>query len=353
MNYIRFYYIICVLVIFLISEGCTDRDTRAAPGLKSRAVTLVSSCGGIGDNGYNDLILSAIMGYYTRHESEVSLSMRHPTGMEEARDILNEWLKQTSTEDVDSPRSLLLLASSSYKELLEDGELNLKAHQRIFIFECGHNGLPIGVSSFRITRYGASFLAGLMASDCPEADIISAVNDDIPIKEAEDGFRDGFRAGNKEGNIRTHYLSDNVDGYTLPQEAYNVARNLEETFIFPVAGGSNSGIYRYSRENPLTLQLICGMDTDCSDYSTRIPFSMVIHIDNILRDLLEHWHTSGSIPDHSDYYMTDGAEIIVNPFFFERAMIYRDYYLDPDYWKLRKEKYYETAKEMEKRYYEI
>lgn len=338
------------LIFFLTS--CSDSSEPTAHYKPDVSVTLVTSTGGNGDNGYNDLILSGIMRYYHDHEEEVRLSMRQPKNGDDVRELIKNWVINEKVENGTVSRSLLILASNEYEKIVKEINPELKDNQRILLFESFGTHLPDGVSSFRIGRYGASCLAGLMAEESPEAYIISACPDNEILRDAEQGFLDGYSLASKDRMSTVKYLSDNENGFSMPEKAYDMVKDLDEVFIFPLAGGSNNGIYRYSREDYFSLLLISGMDMDCRDYSTRIPFSMLTHIDVILQETLEEWHTTGTLTHHKDYYMEDGVEIKVNPFFLERVISFKDYYSVPEYWQQQKERWIEAAKEMERRYYE-
>ena len=138
----------------------------------------------------------------------------------------------------------------------------------------------------------------------------------------------------------------------MPDEAYRFVDELDEAFVYPLAGGSNNGIYKYSREAKLSLLLVAGMDMDCSDYSTRIPFSVVVHIDEVVYAMLDEWATSRTLPPHTDYTLaSDGViGVDINEYFFDRVWIWRDYYEDSDYWLKVRDKYIEEALEKEREY---
>ena len=95
------------------------------------------------------------------------------------------------------------------------------------------------------------------------------------------------------------------------------------------------------------------MDVDCADYSTRVPFSLVVHIDRLVRNLLDGWKTEGRLPGHSDYRLSDkeAIEIVTNPLFLKRVDIFRDYYADNDYWDRRLDRFLDVALEKERVYY--
>ena len=341
---IRLVAIFCALAVICSCSPQSETSTAEA----SDTVTVIMSVGGNGDNGYNDLILSGAMRFYNEHE--VGFSLQQPTDMNDVRTKLEKWVEETCNA---GSREILLLASSDYKEWVADGELQLSENQQIVVFECTHEGLPEGVSSFRIGRYGAAYLAGCMAWESPEAHIVAAWQGDALLTDAIDGFSDGYR--NKSGNEATvHYLATDYQGYSMPNEAYRLAKAWNEAFVFPLAGGSNGGIYKYSRENQFSLLLIAGMDVDCADYSTRIPFSVTINIDDVVYNILNKWYRGEMLPGHIDYNLsTEGViDIAVNEHFFNRIWAWRDYYDSLDYWQKGYETFKEEAITKERAYYE-
>ena len=72
------------------------------------------------------------------------------------------------------------------------------------------------------------------------------------------------------------YLADDWTGYVSASLAYRKMSDwaVDYDFIFPVAGGSNAGIYRYSREFEVSPYL-AGMDIDQSSLSNRITGSVI------------------------------------------------------------------------------
>ena len=129
------------------------------------------------------------------------------------------------------------------------------------------------------------------------------------------------------------YLSDNEDGFAKADSAYRVASEIRNAFIFPLAGGSNSGIYKYSRETDFYLSLIVGMDTDCSMYSDRIPFSMIIHINKVVEQYLTDWLNDVLLEKNQVFGLESGMiDIVMSPVFYRNMDVWEDYYDSEDYW---------------------
>lgn len=331
--------------------ACSDDGGRggSAPAAPAHSVTLVTSTGGTGDNGYNDLVLAGAMRFY-RDNADVTFSLQRPRDEAEARAILDRWAAATAGQPGES---LIILASDTYRSLISAG-MSLNDNQRILLFECGGEAaFPSNVSTFRICRYGASYLSGATAAESPEAHIVAATDSEGLMRDALTGFSDGYRdASGRDAEV--HFLSDGEAGFSMPNKAYELAAGWDEVFVFPLAGGSNSGLYKYTREDEFTLQLLAGMDVDCSDYSTRVPFSLLVHIDGVVYRMLDTWLRDGALPRHTDYTLADrdAIEVKANPLFLDRVNVFLDYYSEPDYWQKRIADSYEAARQKEVKYYE-
>lgn len=156
------------------------------------------------------------------------------------------------------------------------------------------------------------------------------------------------RGGNK---AEVFYLANDVSGYAMADSAYRYASRLDDHFVFPLAGGSNSGIYKSSRESLFSTMLVVGMDVDCGAFSGRIPYSMVVHIDRIIEDYLTEWLQTGSMRRHQTYGLDSGMiEVVLSKYFADFSYIWEDYYRDYYYWENALKQYTDEAKEKEKAY---
>ena len=118
----------------------------------------------------------------------------------------------------------------------------------------------------------------------------------------------------------------------MQARAYELTDSLTEThrFIYPIAGGSNQGVYRYSRENPDKFYT-AGMDVNLSAYSAHIVFSTVKHIDRAVAEYLTAWNEQKELPDlHTTYGIGSGhADIALvdeyyRPIVNEKEQIYEE-----------------------------
>lgn len=187
--------------------------------------------------------------------------------------------------------------------------------------------------------YGASYLAGATAAQCAgdrKSLIVLANDSDSPIGIARDGFMAGYG-----GECDVEYLADDWTGYIQSNLTYQKMSTWtgDYGFIFPVAGGSNAGIYRYSREFDDSPYL-AGMDIDQSHLSSRITGSVIKRIDLLIYEYLSQWTQTGTMPESQLYGLESG---------------YADWQLAPAYESLFGEtvaRLRQEATEKERAYYE-
>jgi basic membrane protein A len=306
--------------------SCTNSEDTAADAFKAH-LTIITSVGGLGDMGYNDQILSGTMHFY--EANDISMNLIRPNDTEEIRQVLQKW----QTEAKNYEKSLLVLTGSEYENVLAESNVQLEDNQQILVFETKNQNLPKGVSSFYINRYGASYLAGCMAKEHEAAAIIAAMPGSPTLEEAIAGFSDAYRTHSQQ-EAKVIYLAEDESGFNMADKAYQTMSDIYNAFIFPLAGGSNIGIYKYSRETSFYLPLVVGMDADQSMQSSRIPFSMVIHIDQVVEQYLSDWLNGIPLEKYQTFGLESGMiDISLSPVFYQNMEIWEDYYEDDNYWK--------------------
>lgn len=332
-----------LLFTAIVAFSSCGEDKLSEQAVKARIV-VVTSINGPGDNGYNDQILAGVMDVVNSRDVDVSLV--HPTTIEQAKELLNTWKQTATTEPV-----LLMLAGSDYEEMARTDGTGLDDKHTVLLFESDGENMPQGVKTFRIARYGISYLAGTMAQCSQDVRIVMAMHGDDTIEEAATGFTDGYNAHNVGGTITTHYLSETVSGFAMPDSAYRLLSQIEPDFVFPLAGGSNNGLYKFTRESPLSFVLVAGMDTDCAAYSKRVPFSIVIEIKKAVSQYMNDWIDGKEIADKATFTLADGmADIVMSSTFYKTLDIWDDYYYDEQYWPNLYEEYKDEAISKEHEY---
>lgn len=303
-------YIYILFVVSLLIGGCSDEgdSSRDNPYASKQAVVLFSP-GGIGDMGYNDQILRGIQ--RVKEEKDFMLLFSSPSSLEEARRIFKDWLEM-DTEGVDC---LFVLGGNEYedmaREFLGGGKYPGK---KVLLFETMDSGIP--VYTFSISMYGACYLAGGAAVPftAGKAAVLCGNGNDATVKRAAEGFVKGYTDHGGE-TADVYFLADDWTGYAMPDSAYRMTARLagEYDYLFPLAGGSNLGMFRYAREYPDDFYM-AGMDVDQSGYSSRITCSVVKNIDRLIGHYLDLWLEDESIPRNEVYGLESGyIDIVVSP----------------------------------------
>ncbi|MBO4984175.1 MAG: BMP family ABC transporter substrate-binding protein [Bacteroides sp.] len=306
MKHLHCFYI---LAFACLLTACGDSDT---PAEVRKQLHILFSVNGLGDMGYNDCLLTGIQRVRKAH-AEADFYFYNPASEAEAEEVFRTWLEKESEVS-----SLFVLAASDYEAMAKRLLPNHPpiGNKEILLFESKNpDGLPL--HSFDISMYGASFLAGVAAVCCTPLPplVLLGNSEDASVQEGVDGFTDGYRFFAEATEVATLALADDWTGYSSAETAY---RNMFEWaqlygFIFPIAGGSNMGIYRYLREYPKGIYT-AGMDVDQSPLCTQITGSVVKHIDRLLEEQLTQWIETGAFPSAHLYGLESGCvEWLLSP----------------------------------------
>lgn len=296
----------------LMLFSCSSSNEQEAETLPTPQLVFLFSPGGLGDMSYNDRILEGVQQFKMDYP-QVDLYLYSPASLEEAEKIFSDWIQKPGQH---TP-ALFTLASSDYEPIVEKLLVGkeLTSNKKVLLFESSKQYAE-GISTFQISMFGASYLAGITASEitnqAEKALIVLANNTDSPIHIAREGFMTGF-----QGTCATTYLANDWTGYISANLAYRKMKEWGQQypFIFPVAGGSNAGIYRYSREYDSCPYLV-GMDIDQSHLSNQITGSVIKHIDRLIYHYLSEWATVGKLPASQLYGLESGyVDWVVSPLF--------------------------------------
>lgn len=300
-------FLFMALTCLVVCVAACGQDADADGSLQAPAtpqVVFLFSPGGLGDMGYNDCILAGVQNFRKAHP-DIDVFLSSPSTIEETERIFSDWMKRPGS---DIP-VVFVLASSDYEGLVERylPDYPLADNKRILIFESVRRYEDPKITTFQISMYGASYLAGVTAGVCAgessKSLVVLGSSSDAPIRAAKEGFEDGF-----PGRCDVQCLADDWSGFVMANAAY---RNMsawagEYGFIFPVAGGSNAGIYRYTREFEDSSPFIAGMDVDQSSLSAKITGSVVKRFDILIGECFEHWLQTGYMPASQVYGLESG-----------------------------------------------
>ncbi|MGN1233153.1 MAG: BMP family ABC transporter substrate-binding protein [Candidatus Cryptobacteroides sp.] len=266
---------------------------------------------GIGDGGYNDLIYKGAVGIWSKYGDRIPVSIATPEDLDHAEDILGRWMTKIDKEN--GGKHLIVFASAAYEGLCLKAAKDADPEAvDLLLFESKcDGGLP--VHCFSTSLYGASWIAGALAADagakCPVMVMANSV--DGQGSDSAEGFSDGYSAGcgdESAGELECVYLSEEAGkGYDCSLEAYQGCSLWVQShdFIFPVAGGSNSGIYRYLREHPKGVYTV-GMDSDKSHECSAVMMNVIKRMDVLVEDVLRGWIERGELPENEVYGLESG-----------------------------------------------
>lgn len=284
----RLYGLLFALLFLLSCSKGDDTDTSVSSG---KEVRLILPTNGLGDMSFSDDIMRGVL--QAQKEFGFSLHYHVPADPEDAEKKIEEWnLNQTASH------SLTILSSNEYEEIAARIRYNDKNHSFLLIEA---STADVDIPAFRFSGYGVSFMTGIAAYAYTNRDTavyMGGQRNHSYIEECLVGFQDGYLfAGGKE--VVAVYLSDKPDGFSMAQKAFQLADSLygEYSFIYPVAGGSNSGIYRWLRNNPDQPKYTAGVDVDQSIYSDHILGSMIKEIGRSLYDYIGLWMDEEELPD--------------------------------------------------------
>ena len=287
----------------LLSLACAREEETADYGGRD-CIRVLMDPSGIGDGGYNDLIYRGAVEIWSRYGDCFPVSIATPGNLQQAREIVLQWLREIDGEN--GGIHLIVFASSIYEPLcMEFAQKVNPGSVNLLLFESG--GSPdLPVHSFSTCLYGASYVSGAIArkAGVRSPALIMANGHDAGIAESAEGFTAGYGAESLESVC----LSDiKGGGYDLSFEAYAACSSLVRShdFIFPVAGGSNSSVYRFLRENPKGVYT-AGMDSDKSLECSAVMMSVIKRMDLLVADVLRAWIEKGSLPDGEVYGLRSG-----------------------------------------------
>lgn len=280
----------------LLFTSCQSSDEPELEYSHPQIIFLFSP-GGLGDMSYNDCILEGVQ-RFKLEQPETDIYIYSPESLDEAEKIFSDWLVRPES----NIPVLFVLATSDYEPIAEKylKEYSLTANKSILLFESRKRYNDPNIHTFQISMYGASYLAGATAALCcgdKKALALLANDSDSPIGIARDGFIAGFH-----GECDVKYIAEDWTGYIQSYFTYQKMSewSKEYGYIFPVAGGSNAGIYRYSRENEDS-PFLAGMDIDQSGLSNKITGSVIKEIDRLIFEYLMEWSTTGTMPESQLY----------------------------------------------------
>lgn len=319
------------MLVLTVAACSGDDDVLETITANNATVTLLCTPNGLGDNSYNDDAAAGLFAF--ANESGTTLRLLQPENLAEGQTMYQKWLNDNGEAD----SAVLIVGSSAYEQMLRSTPPALKGKgSRVLLSES--DAALEGVSTVMLNRYGVSWLAGAMSQSF-DVFILAAAPGVSTLEEAIAGFRAGHEAtGDGSRRVTLQYLADGEDGFAMPDSAYHVISARAEQFfwfydemIFPLLGGSGTGAVSYLNSEELCTALMVGMDVDQGMQSSRIPFSLIVHIGNTLKQYLNQWRAGQDWPATQRLGLADGmTDIVLTPNFFDHLDIYDDRYDEED-----------------------
>lgn len=276
--------LIGIIALFLCTACTKQGGTEELPS-KRYEVDVLFSSSGLGDSGYNDIILYGIQQASVLHG--LNLTMHLTDSISLGWTMYQQWLADGDSEDT---LRMFIFAGNDYEAQLRQSPPEAMEGKRVVLFETDSH-IP-NVYTFGLETYGAAYYIGVMAGEIVySAGVLAANPVDPNLKHCIDGFRDGYTQGNPMADFAVHYLAEEQGmGYDMVDRAYRMSFELfqHHSFVFPLAGNSNMGVWRNMREYPGRIYS-AGIDGDMSRFSHQIIASLVKRLDLAIEELIAAW----------------------------------------------------------------
>ena len=342
----KFNILIWTITLWVSVLFCGCEGNSTSPNGEDCYILVLYSKDGLGDNGFLDNIYRA----FKKNEVKYSFILENVTPTTDSMAIhAIERFFNDPVSDAYKHR-LLVLVSDYYEPLLKKHpKWKQGGNNSILLFDSDNDSFDTYVRGTSL--YGASFLAGATVKKMKRnKPVIFAANRTTKeIKRAVDGFIDGFNyAGGAFDSTSLIYLIDGAEdsldqGFNLSQDLYHhaaVALGEKNDFVFPIAGGSNDGLYRFIRDYDDKIPfLTCGIDTDQHHQSDKIVFSIEKHTEKIIDKFIKNWIEGKSQPQ-KEFYTFESDYINI---------VFHDGY---DNWEKSADKLKDKAIEAERKYLE-
>ena len=296
-------YLIYWLFILLTISSCSKNEQEEIVATRQLHVLLLPH--ELGDMGYGDTLLRGIQ-TIRRDAKNIDIRIYQPESIEQGEQIFYKW----ATSDAKSQPSLFVVTADDYEGMLvryfKDNDL--AKNKEILLFE-SENSDELPIYNFTISSYGASYLAGIVAAQSTSrpALIVWGNSMDVSTFGAVDGFKDGYYSQQSGNIVATTILANDWTGYVMANDVYINMSTWTKSygFIYPIAGGSNNGVYHYLREFPKDTYT-AGFDTDSSHLCSQVVGSTVKHIDRLVIAFIEQWLESYTMPTQGVYGLDSG-----------------------------------------------
>lgn len=332
-------YLFLVLPLVLFMSSCSEEDYEYVD--KSPQVIALYIADGLGDRSYVDNIYRGVEaaciknGLYVLHLS--------PADADEGRAYIENILRYGYNDGI---KRLFLVTDQSYTDVLKDNADLIPDNDDMKMVFFETRPFTTNAYTLYVPFYGGMYAAGYLAQTMEDVDSVAifSANVSIPaLVDSRKAFMEGFTVNGKE-TIENYYLGEGTEGFAAADTLYKVSYMVDSLYdmVLPLCGGSVQGLLRYNREYPTTSFYTVGVDADMSSYSSRVPFSCVKHMDDVVDLVVSQW-LSDSLPRHQTLGMKEGyVEVIIPDDYKER---FESYYSEIFETAVQKEEDYEATQQ--------
>jgi basic membrane lipoprotein Med (substrate-binding protein (PBP1-ABC) superfamily) len=310
------FLLICGLALLSCEiEGDTVYINTDEDDIDRDMIFFFSKKGSLGDLGYVDALYRGVVRGANGCNLMLSL-MEFPTDTSAALSTLEHMLDYMRTEKPDR-NALVVIANENFEPFLHRYESILTKAPNVDFLLCESSDTTLPIYTLKIPQYGVYYQAGMLASEgMADADsilIVSANPSDKNIAEMRKGFTQAIKDYNSNIYVENTFISDTTGGYDRSSYAYQQSYDIDKRFdlVVPLCGGTAQGFYRYNRENPESFYTL-GVDTDMQLYSTKVPFSVVKNLEDVLDSwIFNWWREESELKKHQAPGISSGATGIV------------------------------------------
>lgn len=257
-------------------------------------VGVITSIGGLGDLGFNDLAHDAVK----RAESELGIkfSIVEPVSEEDIGEFQRE-LARTGTFDVIV--TVGFIHASSLKEVAAEF-----SDQHWFIIDSVVD-LP-NVTSIVFREQEGSFLAGVVAGMMTEADVVGFVGGmEVPlIRRFQVGYEEGVAWVNADARVLVTYVGS-FDNPTGGKDHALSQYSNDADIIYHAAGGTGLGVLDAAEETDL---MAIGVNTSQESlHPGYVVTSMMKRVDEALFDAIAAYMDEGLNAGTVSYGLAEGG----------------------------------------------
>ena len=276
--------------------------------------------GAMGDLSYQDELWRGITKATDNGKMLLSLAVL-PQDSVLCDNVLNCFFSYMLYDETDE-RSLVIISNDNIEPLIHRYEETITETDNVTVLLTETKDTTLHCHTMRLSGYGAYYQAGrVVAQNLTDVDsifIATANPTDLNVSDMRTAFCRGIDDGEEEAGrqigVDNYYMSKTSGGYDKADTAYQMSYGIDSTYqlVLPICGGTVQGFFRYNREHPASFYTI-GVDADMQQYTARVPFSIVKHIDEAIADWITRWANGDSIEQHTDWGLSsDYIELVVS-----------------------------------------